>query len=133
MNRSMPDVRYPEYESTFFQNSFVNLFSSIFNCFRCKQLTIPKKLPQVSVIIVYHNEAWSTLIRTVWSVITQSPRELLKEIILVDDFSTLDHLGKPLQDYASNFPVPVILARTLSRVGLIQARLLGASKSTVYF
>ncbi|XP_031622984.1 polypeptide N-acetylgalactosaminyltransferase 13-like [Contarinia nasturtii] len=108
LNRSMPDVRYPE----------------------CKELNIPKKLPQVSVVIVYHNEAWSSLIRTVWSVITQSPRELIKEIILVDDFSTLDHLGKPLQDYVANFPVPVKLARTLSRVGLIQARLLGASKST---
>lgn len=67
-----------------------------------------------------------------WSVITQSPRALLKEVILVDDFSTLDHLGKPLQDYVHNFPVPVILARTLSRVGLIQARLLGASKAKVH-
>lgn len=85
----------------------------------------------MSIVIVYHNEAWSTLIRTVWSVITQSPRELLKEIILVDDYSTKDYLGKPLQEYVKNFPVPVILARTLSRVGLIQARLLGASKATV--
>lgn len=83
------------------------------------------------MVIVYHNEAWSTLIRTVWSVITQSPRELLKEIILVDDFSTLEHLGKPLQEYVKNFPVPVLLTRTLRRVGLIQARLLGASKATV--
>lgn len=91
----------------------------------------PKKLPKVSVIIVYHNEAWPTLIRTVWSVITQSPRALLKEIILVDDFSTMKHLGKPLEDYVHNFPVPVLLAKTLSRVGLIQARLLGASKATV--
>lgn len=91
----------------------------------------PKKLPKVSVVIVYHNEAWSTLIRTVWSVITQSPKELLHEIVLVDDFSDKDYLGKPLQEYVKNFPVPVFLARTLSRVGLIQARLLGASKTTV--
>lgn len=85
----------------------------------------------MSIIIVYHNEAWSTLIRTVWSVITQSPKALLKEIILVDDYSEKDYLGRPLQEYVKKFPVPVILARTLSRVGLIQARLLGASKSTV--
>lgn len=91
----------------------------------------PKKLPQVSIVIVYHNEAWSTLIRTIWSVITQSPRELLKEIILVDDYSNKDYLEKPLREYVKNFPVPVILSRTLSRVGLIQARLLGASKATV--
>lgn len=109
LNRTMPDVRYPE----------------------CVLLRYPKKLPQASIIIVYHNEAWSTLLRTVWSVISLSPRELVKEIILVDDFSTMAHLDKPLRDYVKNFPVPIILARTLSRVGLIQARLLGASKASV--
>lgn len=83
------------------------------------------------MIIVYHNEAWSTLIRTIWSVITQSPKALLREIILVDDFSEKDYLGRPLQEYVRNFPIPVLLSRTLSRVGLIQARLLGASKATV--
>lgn len=90
-------------------------------------------MPQVSVIIVYHNEAWSTLIRTVWSVITQTPRELLKEIILVDDFSSMEHLGKKLSNYVKQLPVPVKLASTILRVGLIQARLLGASKATVSF
>ncbi len=36
-------------------------------------------------------------LRTVYSVLNRSPEELIEEIILVDDGSTLEHLGERLQ------------------------------------
>jgi len=53
----------------------------------CKHWSYPENLPKVSVVIVFHNEGWSTLLRTVQSVIDRSPPQFLEEVLLVDDFS----------------------------------------------
>lgn len=53
----------------------------------------------VSVIIVFRNEAWSTLLRTIWSVLHTVDSKLLKEIVLIDDHSTKPHLKKRLDKY----------------------------------
>lgn len=105
VNRSVPDVR-----------------KSI--CVEKKYET--NRLPDTSVVIVFHNEAWSTLMRTVHSVINRSPRENLREIILVDDASNRTFLQKSLDEDVQKLSVPVKVVRTGSRVGLIQARLMGA-------
>ena len=94
---------------------------------RCKNLSYEiDKLPATSVIICFHNEAWSVLIRTIRSVLDRSPPQLISEIILVDDFSDKPHLKQPLDDYAASFPDGKIkVVRAQKREGLIRARLLG--------
>lgn len=61
---------------------------------RCKEKKYDYDLlPTTSVVIAFYNEAWSTLLRTVYSVLETSPDVLLEEVILVDDYSDR---GKPL-------------------------------------
>ncbi|XP_078544989.1 polypeptide N-acetylgalactosaminyltransferase 6 [Lissotriton helveticus] len=83
-------------------------------------------LQTTSVIIVFHNEAWSTLLRTVYSVLHSTPAILLKEIILVDDASIDVYLKDMLDSYVKQFGI-VRVVRQAERKGLITARLLGAS------
>jgi polypeptide N-acetylgalactosaminyltransferase len=84
-----------------------------------------------SVIICFHNEAWSVLLRSVYSVINRSPAHLLKEILLVDDFSDQEHVLKKLDDYIEyNFKGRVKVLRNKRREGLIRTRLFGAKVAT---
>ncbi|XP_036280660.1 polypeptide N-acetylgalactosaminyltransferase 10 isoform X2 [Pipistrellus kuhlii] len=104
LNRSLPDIRHPN----------------------CNSKRYLETLPNTSIIIPFHNEGWSSLLRTVHSVLNRSPPELVAEIVLVDDFSDREHLKKPLEDYMAHFPSVRIL-RTKKREGLIRTRMLGAS------
>lgn len=89
----------------------------------------PDDLPTTSVIIVFHNEAWSVLLRTVWSVINRSPRKYLKEILLIDDASDRTFLKNSLDDNVSKMPVTVKVLRLKERSGLVAARLLGSKEA----
>jgi len=86
-------------------------------------------LPSTSIVIVFHNEAWSTLLRTIHSALNTSPQELVKEFILVDDASQRNFLKKPLEDELQKLSVPAKVVRSKERVGLIKARLLGAREA----
>lgn len=107
-NRSLPDVRDSQ----------------------CKSLTYDKILPSASVVIIFTNEAWSPLIRTIWSVLNRSPPQYLKEIVLIDDFSDREELQGKLDRYIeTSLPSKVRLVRLKERQGLIRARLAGAKEA----
>ncbi|XP_062384846.1 polypeptide N-acetylgalactosaminyltransferase 4 [Sardina pilchardus] len=88
-----------------------------------------RHLPTTSVVIAFYNEAWSTLLRTIHSVLETTPAVLLREIILIDDFSDRSYLKTQLADYISNLE-RVRLIRTNKREGLVRARLIGATYAT---
>uniref|UniRef100_U5EZA8 Polypeptide N-acetylgalactosaminyltransferase n=1 Tax=Corethrella appendiculata TaxID=1370023 RepID=U5EZA8_9DIPT len=89
-----------------------------------------------SVIIIFYNEPYSVLVRTVHSVLNTADSRLLKEIILVDDASTNDELKDKLDYYVkTRLPNKVKILRLRNRLGLIRARLAGArlAKADVLF
>nr|XP_040041903.1 N-acetylgalactosaminyltransferase 7 isoform X1 [Gasterosteus aculeatus aculeatus] len=96
----------------------------------CKYWHYDDRLMTSSVVIVFHNEGWSTLMRTVHSVIKRTPRRYLAEIVMIDDFSNKEHLKERLEDYIKQWNGLVQLFRNEKREGLIQARSIGANKAT---
>uniref|UniRef100_A0A0K0E3P2 Polypeptide N-acetylgalactosaminyltransferase n=1 Tax=Strongyloides stercoralis TaxID=6248 RepID=A0A0K0E3P2_STRER len=108
LNRTIPDIRMEE----------------------CKHWNYPEDLPTASVVIAFHNEGWSPLLRTVHSVLLRTPSYLLKEIIMVDDFSDKEHLKERLDEYIKQFNGKVKLIRNKEREGLIRTRTVGAKEAT---
>lgn len=110
MTRNIPDTRMDE----------------------CKYWHYPEDLPTASVIIVFHNEGFSTLMRTVHSVIKMSPKHLLHEVVLVDDYSDKTNLKEELEEYIKERFEPglVNLHRNKERLGLINTRSNGARFAT---
>lgn len=96
----------------------------------CRHWNYPEDLPTTSVIIVFHNEGWSVLLRTVHSVFFRSPPKVLKEILLVDDFSDKQNLKQELDDYITRFDGKVRIIRNIQREGLIRTRSRGAQEAT---
>ncbi|XP_008941151.1 PREDICTED: polypeptide N-acetylgalactosaminyltransferase 15, partial [Merops nubicus] len=95
----------------------------------CLQQDYDSSLPTASVIICFHDEAWSTLLRTVHSIMDTAPKAFLKDIILVDDLSQQGPLKSALSEYISKLD-GVKLIRSNKRLGVIQGRMLGAARAT---
>lgn len=92
----------------------------------CLTRKYSKNLKPVSVVIAFHNEYLSFLLRTVHSIVNRTPKKLLQEIILVDDFSDKDYLFKDLDEHIANYkPDLVKIIRLKERSGLMKARMAG--------
>ncbi|XP_055616427.1 polypeptide N-acetylgalactosaminyltransferase 2-like [Toxorhynchites rutilus septentrionalis] len=102
VDRTLPDTRHAKCKSREFQVS-------------------PER--STSVIITFHNEATSALLRTITSILKRTPSDLLREIIVIDDCSTalendLSFLGQlPLVRFHRNYV----------REGLIRSRNIGVA------
>ncbi|XP_067842890.1 LOW QUALITY PROTEIN: polypeptide N-acetylgalactosaminyltransferase 5 [Heptranchias perlo] len=95
----------------------------------CADQIVHNNLPTTSIIMCFVDEVWSTLLRSVHSIFNRSPAHLIKEVILVDDFSTKEYLKENLDKYMSHFP-KVHVIHLQKRHGLIRARLVGAAIAT---
>lgn len=85
----------------------------------------------MSVIVTFHNEIPSTLLRCVHSIYNRSPKQLLHEIVLINDKSTFPELYKSLREYVKEtFDSRVKLIENKERQGLIKARMTGAKAAT---
>uniref|UniRef100_A0A0A9WWW6 Polypeptide N-acetylgalactosaminyltransferase n=1 Tax=Lygus hesperus TaxID=30085 RepID=A0A0A9WWW6_LYGHE len=107
LDRTIPDLRLPE----------------------CKHWNYPEDLPKASVVIVFHNEGFTTLMRTVHSVINRTPPQFLEEVLLVDDFSDKDDLKSKLESHIEQFGNKVRVIRNTAREGLINTRSRGAKEA----
>nr|XP_045380824.1 polypeptide N-acetylgalactosaminyltransferase 15 isoform X2 [Camelus bactrianus] len=107
LQRALPEVRHP----------------------LCLQQQPGDSLPTASVILCFHDEAWSTLLRTVHSILDTAPRASLKEVILVDDLSQQGQLKSALGGYVAQLE-GVKLLRSNKRLGATGARMLGATRAT---
>uniref|UniRef100_A0ABM5GP58 Polypeptide N-acetylgalactosaminyltransferase 15 n=1 Tax=Pogona vitticeps TaxID=103695 RepID=A0ABM5GP58_9SAUR len=107
LRRELPEVRHP----------------------LCLQQEYSPKLPTASVIICFHDEPWSTLLRTVHSILDTAPKDFLREIILVDDLSEQEYLKSSLSEYISKL-ADVKLIRSNKRLGVTRGRMLGAARAT---
>eukprot|EP00914_Ancora_sagittata_P032385 GHVO01065546.1.p1 GENE.GHVO01065546.1~~GHVO01065546.1.p1 ORF type:complete len:636 (+),score=78.71 GHVO01065546.1:182-1909(+) len=86
------------------------------------------ELPSACIIIVFYNEPFSTLMRSVHSVLNRTPSSILHQIILVDDGSDIDWISRDGSNYIEEYIhyIPKTrLVRNDKRKGIVGARMTG--------
>ena len=84
--------------------------------------TIHVLLPTTSIVFVFHNEAWTTLLKNVILSVTGRQKSLLKRLSW-QMMHKHKHLGNQLEEYIHHLPLSIKILQTDERSG---ARLLGA-------
>ncbi|XP_068169308.1 probable polypeptide N-acetylgalactosaminyltransferase 8 [Antennarius striatus] len=102
---------------------------------RCLKKSYPKDLPNVAVVLIYLNEALSIIKRALHSIINRTPKNLLKEIIMVDDHSSNEDLKKDLDAFVDflqdqNRDLHIKRVRHTEQKGLAHARASGWRAAT---
>ncbi|OWK03606.1 hypothetical protein Celaphus_00013892, partial [Cervus elaphus hippelaphus] len=108
-----------------------------YNVYLSDQLPLDRTLPDTrdsSVILIFMDEALSVIQRAITSIIQRTPPQLLKEIILVDDFSSNGELKADLDEriklYNRKSPGLLKIIRHTERRGLAAARNTGREVAT---
>nr|XP_046250148.1 probable polypeptide N-acetylgalactosaminyltransferase 8 [Scatophagus argus] len=102
---------------------------------RCLKKSYPKDLPSLGVVLIYLNEALSVIKRALCSIINRTPKNLLKEIIMVDDNSSNEDLKGDLDVFVrslekQNPSVHIKRVRHSEQQGLAYARASGWRAAT---
>ena len=83
---------------------------------------------QVSVVLSYHNELSVLLLRTLTTIMHRTPLKYLREIILIDDHSTLNITAEVLE-YARHQRMPVRHLTNPETLGIARSRLRGVHEA----
>ena len=82
----------------------------------------------VSVVISYHNELAVLIMRTLTTIIHRTPLNNLLEIILIDDYSSLN-VTQEVLDYAGEQRMPLRHLRNPEKLGIAGSRLRGIQEA----
>lgn len=86
---------YDEYKFNEFVSRLIPLYRELPDLRQgtCKNASYAENLPKVSIILAFYNEPFSMMMRTIYSILKNSPQELIEEILLVDDLSDKGNVG----------------------------------------
>ena len=98
----------------------------------CKRIKYPDNMEPASVVIIYRDEWPSVVLRTVYSVLGNSPSSLLKEVVLVDDGSKDQELKAKIAIHVANVE-KLKLVQNPSPLGLMLARQKGIEATTAEY